>query len=152
MSAVSDLLAECQAKGIRLLPAGNGGLTVDASRGVLTNELMEQLRVYKPELVADLRVADHRDDDRFEEWVELRRPDGGLSWIHPQHADADLEVIDLPAACPECGRLEMWQTLAGNWRCERCDPPTKSWELMRLAERLKNDPTQWRVPRGQHLK
>ncbi|GAA4435812.1 hypothetical protein [Bremerella cremea] len=27
--------------------------------------------------------------------------------------------------CPKCGTLELWENLAGNWRCLRCDPPTR---------------------------
>jgi phage N-6-adenine-methyltransferase len=44
--------------------------------------------------------------------------------------------IDAPDDCPECGTLRLWQTLAGNWRCLRCDPPTTARRLRKLAARL----------------
>jgi len=58
------------------------------------------------------------------EYVEVVRPDGGRSWVHPDHLDDDLESTDPPDPCPDCNTLELWQTVAGNWRCMKCDPPT----------------------------
>lgn len=52
---LTDLLAECDAQGIRLIPAGPGGLTVDAPQDVLTPELIERLRTHKTDLIAHLR-------------------------------------------------------------------------------------------------
>jgi hypothetical protein len=53
--SLTDLLAECEAQGIRLLPADRGGLTIDAPHDALTPELTERLRRHKAELVAQLR-------------------------------------------------------------------------------------------------
>ena len=53
------------------------------------------------------------------------------------HAGNPIEVIDPPDPCPKCGTLELWQSLAGNWRCLRCDPPTKARRLRERAARLK---------------
>ena len=39
--------------------------------------------------------------------------------------------------CPKCGMLEPWQTIAGNWRCQRCDPPTKTVQLLEAVERIR---------------
>ncbi|REK17366.1 MAG: hypothetical protein DWQ37_06130 [Planctomycetota bacterium] len=39
--------------------------------------------------------------------------------------------------CPTCGTLELWQTMAGNWRCMKCDPPTKSLQILELVARLR---------------
>lgn len=36
--------------------------------------------------------------------------------------------------CPKCGTLELWQTLAGNWRCQHCDAAALHRSRM-LAER-----------------
>ena len=52
-----------------------------------------------------------------------------------------IEVIDPPDPCPICGTLELWQSLAGDWRCLRCDPPTKAPRLRERAARLKNGRT-----------
>lgn len=36
--------------------------------------------------------------------------------------EEQLDVIDpIPDPCPTCGTLELWETLAGTWRCQRCD-------------------------------
>ena len=43
--------------------------------------------------------------------------------------------------CPDCGSLDQWQTLAGNWRCQKCDPPNTARRLRRLAARLRSDRT-----------
>ena len=74
------------------------------------------------------------------EFIEVVRPDGGRSWIHPDYANEDFQVIDPPDPCPECGKLELWQTMAGNWRCLRCDPPTTARRLRQAATRLKSKP------------
>ena len=66
-----------------------------------------------------------------------------LAILRPEtdQAGDELEAIDPPDLCPKCGTLELWQILAGNWRCLRCDPPTKAWRMMELATRLKTDRT-----------
>jgi hypothetical protein len=53
---LGELLAECRARGIRLAPSGVGDLTVDAPQGVLTHDLIEQLRAQKAALVAHLQA------------------------------------------------------------------------------------------------
>jgi hypothetical protein len=48
------------------------------------------------------------------------------------------------AACTACGSLELWQSLTGNWHCQRCRPPTKGLKLLaktsRIRSRLKPPP------------
>jgi len=48
-------------------------------------------------------------------------------------------LIDPPAPCQKCGSLELWETLARNWRCLRCDPPTKSRRLW-VADQSRRSP------------
>ena len=55
MTDLAELLADCDAHGIRLLVAGNGGLTIDAPQDALTPELLERLKTHKAELLALLR-------------------------------------------------------------------------------------------------
>ena len=39
-----------------------------------------------------------------------------------------------PEPCPECRTLEMWETMAGRWRCMKCEPPRVAvWALGRAA-------------------
>ncbi len=33
--------------------------------------------------------------------------------------------------CPKCGTLELRQSIAGNWRCQRCDPPKSTRQTRR---------------------
>ena len=81
--------------------------------------------LFPPDVMEGLRAADAR-------WAD--DPEAG-------EADEAIEVIDPPDPCPKCGTLELWQSLAGNWRCLRCDPPTKARRLRERAARLKTDRT-----------
>lgn len=55
MIGACDLLAKCHNHGIRLLPVGIDGLTIDAPQGALSPELLEQLKAQKRELLTLLR-------------------------------------------------------------------------------------------------
>ena len=79
--------------------------------------------LFPPDVMEALRAADAR-------WVD--DPEAGK-------ADEAIELIDPPDPCPECGSLELWQSLAGNWRCLRCDSPTKARRLRKRAAWLKSD-------------
>ncbi len=56
-SILADLLADCEAYGIRLLLAGDGSLTIDAPQDALTPELLDRLRANKADVLAFLRPA-----------------------------------------------------------------------------------------------
>lgn len=58
-SPLADLLAQCNAKGIRLLLADDGGLTIDAPQSALTPDLLDRLKAHKGELLTLL----HRPSD-----------------------------------------------------------------------------------------
>lgn len=59
MSAAAELLADCDAHGIRLSLAGDDGLTIDGPQDALTTNLMTRLKACKAELLTLLRpVAD----------------------------------------------------------------------------------------------
>ena len=55
MSGLAALVADCDARGIRLHPAGDDGLTIDAPQDTLTPDLIERLKAHKAELLALLR-------------------------------------------------------------------------------------------------
>lgn len=55
MTGPAELLVDCHARGIRLLPAGDGDLTIDAPKGALTPALVARLRAHKAELLTLLR-------------------------------------------------------------------------------------------------
>ena len=63
LSMLSDLLSECDAQGIRLLPAGDGGLTIDAPQDALTPDLLSRLKTHKTELLTLLRSTSPFDAD-----------------------------------------------------------------------------------------
>ncbi len=83
--------------------------------------------------LTDSNTVLHVTDEPTDESVDDSEPEavgpGGwpLDSIDPDELDP----------CPECGTLELWQTLAGNWRCLRCEPPTTSRRLLKLAARMK---------------
>lgn len=54
-SPLADLLAECDAHGIRLLLDDDGGLTIDAPQDALTPDRMDRLKAHKGELLTLLR-------------------------------------------------------------------------------------------------
>jgi len=54
-STLADLLADCDAHGIRLALADGGGLEIDAPQDVLTPDLLARLKAHKAELLAMLR-------------------------------------------------------------------------------------------------
>lgn len=57
LSILADLLAECDAHGVRLLPAGDGGLTIDGPRRAMTPDLLDRLKAHKADVLAALRSA-----------------------------------------------------------------------------------------------
>lgn len=92
-------------------------------------------KLYRGDAKQDLAAAAPR--PRSAVPVAVEWPTVADRWVdYPEAGKAD-EVIDPPDPCPECGTLELWQTLAGNWRCLRCDPPKKSRQLMRRAAHLR---------------
>jgi TubC N-terminal docking domain len=123
-SKLADLLTDCDARGIQLMLAEDGGLTIDAPRDALTPHLLDKLKARKTELIAVLvsEQAEMTDD------VAVIGPDGWpIDSIDPNEL----------SPCPTCGRYEFWQSGAGNWRCEHCEPPTTALRLLELADRLR---------------
>ena len=136
MSAMK-LLADSARLGIRL--EAHGDRLRYAPRSAVTPDLADRLKAHKGELLAILRqeapvpdvvltdAAEGHCDD-LDLWAEDLLPDGPNGW--------PVNSFEPPDPCPECGMLEMWQTAEGNWRCERCDPPTTAWRLLELVARL----------------
>lgn len=54
-----------------------------------------------------------------------------------QVCDEDFGVVGKVCPCVQCGGLELWQSVAGDWRCLRCDPPTAARRLAEAAERIR---------------
>jgi hypothetical protein len=43
--------------------------------------------------------------------------------------------------CPKCGSLELWESMAGCWRCMLCDPPTAALRLLERVETVRERKT-----------
>ena len=42
-----------------------------------------------------------------------------------------------PAPCGNCNGWDLWESMAGRWRCMKCDPPEKARRLLEKAERIR---------------
>ncbi len=151
MTDLAELLLDCDVHGIRLSPAGNDGLTIDGPQDALTSDLIDRLKTHKAELLTALRPAiepsdasavwqaalDQLDDDpAFPSDVMRALRAADAHWeidAETDHAGESIEVIEPPDPCSDCGKLNLWQTLAGDWRCRRCDPPHRLAQNARLG-------------------
>ena len=138
------LLDELEMAGIRLEPHG-GWLDIDAPQGVVGAELLERLKRHKVELLALLTGPTPADDLP----ADSQQPHGDAAGDPDAAEEPPLGPDGWPADCVDprdltpcatCGRLELWQSLAGCWHCMRCDPPIKGRRLRELAAKLKNQP------------
>jgi len=101
----ADLLAECDARGIRLSPASGAGLTIDGPARALTPDLIARLKAAKLGLLALLRralPAAHVDDGWTGESSAVPVCHcGSTSWRDvPIHGDQSLR-----RDCGRCGRF-----------------------------------------------
>ena len=108
-SLLSDLLADCEARGIRLALASDGGLTIDARRDALTPELLERLRAHKGELLTMLRPAPKPSC--------VDRPDLAAVWC------AALDVVDGDPLFPP-DLMEALRAADVRWDDERVPIPS----------------------------
>lgn len=158
----ADLLAELNERGITV--EARGDRLRYSPPSAVTPDLADRMKARKGELLAILRDAPNDTaidlTDATAAWqTVLDRLEGNplfptnlmealraadARWAADPDADGtgkETDVIDPPDPCSECGTLELWQSLVGNWRCLRCDPPTKAWQLRERAERMKTQRT-----------
>ena len=158
----TQLITDLAQRGIRL--EAHGDRLRYSPRSAMTPDLAQRMKTNKGELLAILRspAIDLTNADAVwqaaldllqgkplfptDVMEALRAAD--VRW---ESVEATTEAIgqdgwpldsvdpDELTPCAECGTLELWQTMAGNWRCLRCDPPTKSQRLRNRATRLKSD-------------
>ena len=133
---LAELLADCNAHGIRLALADGGGLEIDAPQGALTPDLIGRLKAHKGELLAILRPAVAPGRVTTTPAAREAEPAESRPGAVPEAIRWE-DCLDPPDPCPECGTLELWQTLSGNWRCLRCDPPIVARRLAEIAERIR---------------
>lgn len=144
------LLDELAALGVKLEPTGDENLTIDAPKGALTSDLIARLKTSKVDLLWRLRtsgtIGRHQCATASEYPVEA--PVAGPETDDDCPEDG-VEVIDPVEwnGCPTCGRLDAWQSEAGDrfgrtpgrWRCLRCDPPAASRRMLAVAARIRAD-------------
>lgn len=94
MNRLDKLLADCNARGIRLRPAAAGGLTIVAPRAALTPELLDRLKFHKAELLAFLTPPPKR----------VCRC-GASSWRDVILHHAPHNGTTIRRDCAECGRF-----------------------------------------------
>ena len=112
------IFAELIRLGVRLEAHDDGRLRYSPQQ-VVPPSLVEEMKAHKAELLAYVRI-----------WGACHLVDCGKG----ETLDPD-EV----QPCPKCGSLELWETLAGTWRCQHCDRDTfqRSRELADIAARLR---------------
>ena len=131
-------------------------------RSAVTPDLTDRMKSRKGELLAILRpeASGAGESDLTCCWCRSTRLVDGqhgriwcdacerVAWLELPYeiirADAlGLNLIDPPAPCPDCGGLELWETVAadlfgrvdGVWQCLQCDPPAKSRRFLSDSER-----------------
>lgn len=113
-SVLTDLLAECNAGGIRLLLAGGGGLTIDAPHDALTPDLLDRLKAHKAELLAVLQSGPIADLTQAQPFSANRLSAvcrcGSASWHDvPIHGGRSIR-----RDCGRCGRFIRFSLWYGN--------------------------------------
>lgn len=161
MSA-TQLVSDLARLGIRI--EAHGERLRYSPRAAATPALIHRMKTHKGELLAILQrdsettvigpnetaqawqadAARRKDDPPFppDALEELQAADTPIADETQEETDA----IDPPAPCPRCGTLELWQSLAGNWRCLRCDPPSKARRLREQAAADGREPASWIRP------
>lgn len=133
----AEVLADCEAHGIRLALADGGGLEIDAPQEALTPERLARLKAHKAGLLALLRPAlrpagpttpaaeaDLPGWAAPSGWVELA---GGVlvQTVRPEAASLDWNGLDEPGEpCGCCGSLDKWEDYNGRRHCGRCEAAT----------------------------
>ena len=139
MTGMTELLAECDCRGIRLRANGEGGLTIDAPDDVLTPDLLEQLKVHKEALLAVLsRSYDCPSQNQGQD--ERSRNSENMVGLAPltasagtdMHDESDLmldwsnesEHLKQADVCHCCRGRRWWRSVFGRHLiCGLCHPP-----------------------------
>jgi hypothetical protein len=138
---VAELLAYCEAQGIRLETTDAGGLSIDSPAGALTPELTERLKAHKPAILAALWSRPGQPLFPPIVMEALRSADARLV-VDPEPLELGPDGWPVDSVdpndvrpCATCGGLDQWQNVApGGWHCARCDPPyMRSCELLQRA-------------------
>jgi hypothetical protein len=104
MTDLIELLTDCDARRVRLLPAGNSGLTIDAPQDALTSDLLARLKTHKAELLALLLPAPAVETQPMPTMKPTAQPVcrcGSTTWCDvPIHGGQSIR-----RDCSRCGRF-----------------------------------------------
>jgi len=129
------LLDEARAAGLTVLADGDrlvvrGPRAAEAVARRLLEHKTAVLAALAPQVVESQAALDAQQD-----LVAVPEPAAGRDDHGGQ--GGTIEVIEPFPPCPRCNSLELWQTLAGNWRCLRCDPPTTAIRVLEHVKRIR---------------
>jgi len=117
VNLAAALIVDLLNRGIRL--EADGDRLRYFPRSAATPELIERMQAHKSELIAIVT-------------------DTTSNLIEAASADRLWETaIDPAEPCANCGSLELWQSLMGDWRCPKCDPPVKAQRLRQQVDRMR---------------
>ena len=137
MTVVERVLDQCRRAGVAVAVADDGEHLFLSPLERLDDDLVEVIREHKTTLLLWLKMEPKR-------WVMVEHDDGHVELIRSSDSDtnrlnpeengncvtvtteAQPNFDDLPLLqfCPRCGGWQWWQSVAGTWRCQTCDPPT----------------------------
>lgn len=140
MTVVERVLDQCRRAGVEVAVADDGDHLFLTPMERLTEDLVETIREHKTTLLVWLKMEPER-------WIVVEHDDGHVELIRggdtgdgdrnspkPEENGNCVTVAtseasnfdDLPLLqfCPRCGGWQWWQSVAGTWRCQTCDPPS----------------------------
>lgn len=105
---IAKLFSYCEEQGIRITAIAPDRLNLVGPTNVLREVLIAEIIANKQQILTQLnKISDDWKPESDEDWVSF----------------VDVREVE---ACEQCGSWEVWETLAGGWRCQKCDPPTAS--------------------------
>jgi hypothetical protein len=111
---LDDLLAELSRLDVRMMPTGDGDLTLDAQEGMLTPDLLARLKSCKGDLLA--RLASLPAKGTLQSSGEALAADGGLTKRADAEGGNEPEIVESEywSGCSTCGSLDAWLPCAGD--------------------------------------
>jgi len=145
MNKLCTLVTSLDQLDVKLMVRGRQLLYAPTS--AVTPSLHAGIKQHKANLLVLLspaaETADKADDgqaDLTSPWQSLVAHIAMYGWTFARSdegTDSDEFATPLPPSCPTCDLWEMWQTLAGTWRCQHCDPPIVAQQLRERAAEIR---------------
>lgn len=147
-----DLLGELKSRGVHLEVSEDRHRF--SPRPIVSVNLLARMKEHKADLISILRQPDGKPGVHFgfkrDDWETPLASFDDSNLELDVCANWDSVVVDVdcaeqewnkcitpPEACPQCGTLELWESLARNWHCVKCKPPTTAKRLRDFVVRKK---------------